>query len=818
MDTYTSPVVNETITPPQTPPTPPEEKKSLLEKISLVVFMITIFILPFAFVPNPYAPVEITKTVVVAFGTLIPLLCLAFLSIKKKTLKIPYHPLLITMGAILLATVLSGFGSASIWKSFIGQGFEVGTVSFLALLFVVATLTVHFTLKNRDRILQIYTALLASFSVVALFHLTRLIFGADFLSFGVLGSLTSSLVGTWYDFGIFASIILLISFFGIKFFTTGKVLKALLFFFLAVSVITVFIVNSALVWLALAIVFLGVSVYEFLSSSAPTFAKKFPVFSLVLLIISLLCVWQGPRIADILASSLQINPTEIALSWRSTLDVATATLKNSPVLGAGPNRFGSEYLLYKPLAVNSTIFWNTEFSNGSGFIPTTLVTGGVLGFALWILFLVFFLKSGISALRHSVDPKTRFVVTSTFFTASFLWVMSILYAPSHAILFFTFLFTGLFITSLFVDNKISFMQVGGGEGGLMKLTVRVALIAFLAFCIIWTIVYAKKAIALSYFRSGIHALNLADSAGLEKAENKFKKSLMYDSSDVYYQALSEITILKITALAQQLQAQADAGAKTLDQETLEKISTLVTSALESTNSAIKLDPTNYYNYISQARISEVATSLKIPNAYENAKASYANALIHNPLNPGLYLSLARLEASQNKMDEAFQNIGNALQLKQNYTEAIFFLSQLQVSQGKIADAITSVLATTQLNPTNPLLFFQLGLLYYNDKQYQEAGVSFSKAVELSPVYANARYFLGLTLARLGRNPEAIAQFEAVLETNPENQEVALIISNLKAGKSPFTDAKPPVDNTPEKRDTLPVKETTSSAPKTKKTP
>jgi hypothetical protein len=75
--------------------------------------------------------------------------------------------------------------------------------------------------------------------------------------------------------------------------------------------------------------------------------------------------------------------------------------------------------------------------------------------------------------------------------------------------------------------------------------------------------------------------------------------------------------------------------------------------------------------------------------------------------------------------------------------------------------------------------------------------------------------LGLSYARLGRSIDAIQQFEKILETNSDNQEVQFILDNLRAGKSPFADVKPPVDNKPEQRKNLPVKEKTTDVMKTK---
>ena len=50
-----------------------------------------------------------------------------------------------------------------------------------------------------------------------------------------------------------------------------------------------------------------------------------------------------------------------------------------------------------------------------------------------------------------------------------------------------------------------------------------------------------------------------------------------------------------------------------------------------------------------------------------------------------------------------------------------------------------------------------------------------------------------------------------MKSNPDNKEVALILSNLQAGKDPFANAQPPIDDAPQKRSTPPVKDTKGQA-------
>jgi tetratricopeptide (TPR) repeat protein len=559
----------------------------------------------------------------------------------------------------------------------------------------------------------------------------------------------------------------------------------------------------------MSIVLTTIVFFEFYSSRVGagiySFAKKIPVITVIFLVLSVLLTINSSTITGRVLGKLNIAQTEVSLPWQYTLDVATGTIKDAPLFGAGPNRFATEYLKYKPLIINQSIYWNIEFAQGFGWIPTFIVSSGLIGLLLWGILLVVFCSTGFRALKNSKDDLGRFILSATLFSALFLWIILIIHVPSHAILFLTFIITGLSIATLIHEGNINLINVGTTEIGILrKITPLILTVAIIAV-IIWLCFFLKKIVALSYFQSGLSSLNLPNNEGLKKAEENFKRALSLDPIDTYYLALSEVDIIKISTFVTQLQAEFQKSGKNLDAESIAQLTSLIDEARGYTQAAVNFDPSNYYNYIAQSRISEVALSLQIPNAYDQTLLAYTNALKYNPYNPLLYLNIARIEASQNKLADAQRDIGFALQLKQNYLDAIFLLSQIQVNQGQIKEAITSVKIASQINPSNPLIYFQLGLLYYNDKNYTAAIDAFNQAVRLDEQYANARYFLGLSYARVNKISDAIIQFEALSVSNPDNQEVALILSNLRSGRSPFADARPPLDSNPEQRKNLPIK-------------
>lgn len=768
---------------------------SKFSKISFFTLLATLILTPLVFIPTVYAPIDMAKTVILTVGILLSSIFYVLHFFKNKTVNIPKSHLVSISFLIVFSIILSSLFSSNILKSLFGQGFELGIASTICIFFIGLFLTLAHTVKDKDRALYIYACIIFPFIILAIFHMARIFLGTGFMNLGILGSNVSTFLGKWNDMAVYSGVIVLLVLTSLKFLHLNSAFKFIIYILGLLSAFFLVVINFQSVWISLAVAVFGFVLFQYSKyiSAGPglkNISGQLPVFSSILFVLILVLIFSKGSILNPVSKSLKVEHAEIVLPWQLTMDVVLDTIKESPIFGAGPNNFGAYYLRHKPDVVNATQFWNLEFNSGSGLIPTFFVTQGLLGGLFWIAFIVLFIRSGFTALRRAGDDLSYFFISSSFFSALFLWITLMIYTPSHYIVFLTFIMTGLFLSSFasekyFHDKKLS----------------RGLLIVSLILLLLWSGFYVKKTLALGYFQAGISSLNSSNGVQMDKAEENFSRALFFHKDDIYYQALSETHILKITSLAGQIGSSASSN-----NEVVSEIVGLVEEAIGYTRKAIEIDPSNYYNYIAEARISETALSLKIPNAYENAKSAYTNALVLNPKNPALYLSLARIEASQDNLVEAQKYIGKALEIKQNYIEAIFLLSQIQVSQGRLGEAINSVKVASQINPTNPLIFFQLGLLHYNNRDYRSAVESFTQALNLNSGYANARYFLGISYTRLGNIADAIEQFEMLAETNPENEEVVLILSNLKSGLSPFAGSQPPIDNRPEQRSSLPISE------------
>lgn len=794
----------------QIPSVEPHTQKgsSRLESTAFYIFLATIVLAPLAFLPTTYIVIDIVKTVIIAVGTLLSAVLYGILAYKKRSLVLPSRGVFWTGILVAISLLISSFVSTHLGKSFFGQGFEINTASFMLVLFVAGVVAFTIIQYRSQRTLAIYVSMTVPFIILALLHILRFIFGQSFLSLGILSNMTNTIVGTWYDLASYALVIVFITLSALIFLPLTRRVKGIYWLILLVSLILAFLINSAHVWFASAVTLLGLTIY--LTNTRPrpvggaivSYLKRLAWLPFVFFVIAALLSWKGVYIAGPTITKIDAVYNTLTLPWQMTLDVDAGAIKDNPVFGVGPNHFGQAYLTYKPISVNSTYAWNAEFNYGFSLLSTFIATQGIVGIIVWILFFILVCVAAIRTLRNlPSDPHSRFTAVSSLSVAFFLLIMMAISVPSHSLLLYACISIGIGLSVGATSGALKAYMIAPRMGTKSRGIFGVVILLLVIIGLVWSVVYIKDTVAFAYFGSGVKALTVKNDPAA--ADALFSKAQSLNTLDIYFQARAEAGILKANQLIATVNQNTPASTS---QAVLDQVVATANTAIKYAQSAIAYDPTNYYNYVSEARISELALSVRMDKAYENAVKLYTKAISINPLNPTLYLNLARLQASQNKLDESLQTLGASLQVKNNYLDAIFLLSQVEAAKGNLKDAIIAAQVATQINPQNAILFFQLGLLQYNNRDYQAAAQAFESALKIQPDYANVQYFLGLSYIRLNKISDAMNQFTLLSKTNPDNQEVAFILTNLQSGKSPFADAKPPITPTPEKRSSLPIKE------------
>lgn len=769
-----------------------------LEKVAFYIVLVVSFLLPIIFLSPTILPLDMLKASLFSVGTTTALFLILISDIRSGKVsflkgKPTYAVLLVLLSFILSA--LSVAKEGGLYKTVIGAGTETSTVLF-ALIAVAFVYVVTVVINSKEKFVTLLSTVVLGGILLALFHLVRFIFGADTLTFG--GMFTNQItntVGQWSDLGVYFGFILLISYFAVEFMTLSKLVRGVLYVLGILSLIFLVIVGLNSVWYGIAFVALFSGLYQKKHS-------KISYRTIALFVIAIILSIYGQTIAGKLSTKLNINQLDVRPSWELSLDMANSAFQQRPIFGVGPNKYLNVYLLNKPQSINETVFWSLDFTSGVSYITSFAVTLGVVG-SLAILWLIIVIGLYVYKLyRHAATESVqRFSIVSAAGLTVYSVILGIFYNPSISIVVLGLTSFALLLVVLKEEGIVS-NKIFEGTTARKALIIKIIATVLSVIVLVGFVYFIRRALANFYFSRAVVALNSKND--IDTADKYVSKAVAMVDRELYYQGVSEISVLKINQLLSTL--------KEADQASIDILKSYLDVGILSAQSAIKLDPSNYQNYITQARVYESVVPVRVTGAYENAIKSYASASSLNPLNPSIYLLAARLELAMKKNPEAKQFIGRSLQAKNNYSDAIFLLSQIQVSENSIKDAVTSLLVLAQLNPQDPTIFFQLGLLYYNQGDNVNTGLALSKAIDLSPEYSNARYFLGLALARLGKYKEAQAQFEEILKFNPDNTEVSNILVSLRAGRSPFQQQ---AVVTPEKSKTPPVKDAIDKKTSTK---
>lgn len=761
------------------------------EKCSFFLILAATFLLPIFFLPN--VAVVFSKTTLLASVSALLVILLILDVLKRSQVRLPYN--LFTLSALLavLSFVLSAIFSGDVSQSFFGPRFEVGTTISVAVGTVLLFLTAHL-FHTKDRIFAFFIAFFSSASLVALYHLIRLTFGADTLTLGISNNPAFSLIGKWNEVGVYFGLVAILSLVSLEMLKLNKRFKIIWSVALTLSLFFLVLTNFSYVWIVVGLSAAIAFSYLFVSrkKSEITGIRRFSKASLAMFVLAAIFVFPSgpvwvmnhlPQVAQTavgkVVTFMNVGDIEVRPSLAYTANIAKETLKHDPVFGVGPNKFVDQWIALKPAEVNQTVFWGSDFIYGIGLVPTYAVTTGILGTLAILFFLGMFGYLGFTQVfKKGRDPFLQYLIVSSYVGALYLWIFQIVYIPSEVLFYSAFLFTGIFVAGLHRDGSFQHRTLSYGANARISFVTVSMLIVLLLGTVSFAYYLGQKVYASYQFTKAAFAVNANnDLVGGEEALNS---AISADPQDGYYRGLVQLGVLKINAVLN------DQALK--QEEKTVQISPLLATTLDAAQKAIKQDEENYQNWITLGQLYEGLLPFGYEKAYESAKQAYEKAQSLNMKNPSIILALARLEAANKDLPKAKEVVMQALAMKQNYSEAIYFLSQIQIAEGNLKDAIQSVSAIAFLNQNDPTVFFQLGFLQYSNKQYADAVTALERAVALNPQYSNARYFLGGSYAKLNRQADARAQFEEIQKLNPDNQEIKTALANLKAGKDPLATA------------------------------
>jgi cytochrome c-type biogenesis protein CcmH/NrfG len=769
---------------------PIDRVEKVLQNISQNIIVFVFGLLPLFFIPVAFMSFDYVKTIAVIVGVLLAVIFFSLSVLRSGKVQIAAPLALGALWLVAIATTISAMLSGDMRDAFLGDDMGVHTALFVVLLALVATIT-SVTGQTKMTIMRLYILLTGSAIVLALFHIIRLVVGTGVLSFGMFTSLVATPIGGWNDLGLFFGLSILLSLVALEQLPLTKWGKGLFTAVVVLSLVMLAVVNFFAVWVVLGLVSLAVLMYTLtkdrfeektltLEGKKSSISVQSVILSVSVFIVSLVFVIGGGTVGGAISKITNVSYLEVRPSFSATTDIARNVYRENAFVGIGPNKFTDAWRMYKDPSINETLFWSTDFKGGSGYLTTLFVTTGILGTVAWLLFFVLFLFAGFKMLFKSVhaDRFWYFIGSSSFVGATYLWGMSAIYVPGSAILLLAAMFTSITFASysaLVSTRTLSFSIAANKRAGFALVGVVMVIIVGATS----GLYYAGQNYA-SVYTFGSALSGLQKGMDIKQAEEQIASAYTSSQNELYALQLASYQLAKINALV--------AVPKLSTQQTQE-LQISIRNGINAGQIAVNQDPTDSLNWSTLGSIYSILAGAGIEGAKDKAQESFDKARTLDPKNPLYPLLQAQLVSRVQDLAGARTHVMEAIALKPNYTDALFFLTQIDIIEGKTDDAIATTNAIISLEPNNPARYYQLGVLLAASQKQDDAIVAFRQAVALDVNYANARYFLAIALGQKGDNKGAIEQLQKVLELNPGNEQVNNLITQLQSGKPLVVDGQ-----------------------------
>lgn len=660
---------------------------NIFNRISFFSLFLLVVLLPIFFLPLFNISVEISKNVFFVTGIVLSVLFWIISRFSEGKIDLPKSIVILAGIGVVIASLLSAVFSGALGASFFGAMMDVGTFWFILLAFTLMLMSAIVFREPKNARMVLFGIIISS--IVLLVFQTLHLFFPKILSFGILPEKTSNILGSWNALGIFAGFFTVLSLFSIEFFQFSKRFKIILGVFLILALFLIAVINFTFVWEILGIFALIIFVYKV---SVNTIAAKegakmqFPVFPFAVILLSLFFFMSSGIIGGLLPTKLGIVNNEVSPSFISTMSVTKSVLKADPIFGLGPNRFSDAWALYKPVAVNQTLFWDIAFNSGYGLLFTLAATTGILGILSWAVFLLLFVFSGIRWLFFSIKRNTSLETVSFFLLALYLFASAFFYFTGVVLFLLAFVFAGIFIGLISGSSK-------NGEISISFATDPRKSFFSMLFLIILMIVsaglgfkYVERFVSVPYYTKTLAAPSVGD------AEYTINKALALNANDLYLRTYSQVYLLKLNNLA--------AGTTTPTEEDKANLQSALDSSIAGATLAIKYNPRNYLNYQMLGSVYQSAGLIGVPEANVKALDAFKKASELNPANPRIKLLLATVSDSLGDAKNAKEYANQALTLKPDYIDALVSLSQLERKEGNLTKALSYAERALSLAPGN----------------------------------------------------------------------------------------------------------------------
>jgi tetratricopeptide (TPR) repeat protein len=178
---------------------------------------------------------------------------------------------------------------------------------------------------------------------------------------------------------------------------------------------------------------------------------------------------------------------------------------------------------------------------------------------------------------------------------------------------------------------------------------------------------------------------------------------------------------------------------------------------------------------------------------EEALAEFEAALELDPNSKQARLGSGALKARLHRFDDALNDFREVLRLDPMNVQAHLRSARALLSKNELDEAQKYAESALRIDSEAPLVHFLLGHLCLLRGDLIKAKEHFSKTLAINPRLVRARIQMALVLRKEGKLPEALAQLNAGVRIEPDNDEVHDSLGKLHLVRKDFVAAREAFD-------------------------
>lgn len=744
------------------------EKQTETSSHSLFIGILVTFVLSaIAFVPLFGLNGLLVRNLVVPILAGAVLIIIAVQSLKQGYFvlvdkKSPW--LLLGFSGLLLITSLFAVSS----RNALFGGFDAAP-SFISLFSLVIFLyAASISLKKFSRIFGLLMTVSFVYVVVFIHQIVRIVFGPSVLSFGFLNSTTSSLLGSWIDFSVFS---LLIVVFAVICLEIGKFVRTAKWVALTVGIfglIGLFLTNISWVWVLAGAILIVTSIYLFSfaywnpEKLSYDRGRVIPWYSISAFVIVMIGILFGNFITSFISQVRPITYNEVAPTVTATFRAGVNNIKEKPLFGTGLGSYDAAWNKIKPISFSGSEIGSAEFSQGDSFVGAHIATTGIVGIIAWLLFVVFLGNIYYRLLKNGFWNSADRFSSTLVMTGSLLFTfVAFIYYPSASVLILWVLFVGALWGIVHEkEHKISFIDDPRTSFfGILAVLLIILIGGIMSY------MSTRKVISAFNYSSALQSFAVND---LQNGVQKLVRANSAWFTDFYNRALANQVLTEVRSLPAPSQENQDALAR--------EVQRVLSTGLSFADSATRLDPGNYRNWVVLGNVYQLFTNLGVEGALERTQESYDKAASLSPNDRTLDILFANLLASQGKMADAEAKVTESLNTWPT-TDGFLWMYQRNISQEKYVAAEQNLINAYQTNTANYSVATELGLLYFNQGKYAQAIPAFQQSLLINRFQPAVFAYLGVTYERAGQTAAAQEVYDFLRRELPEQADT--LISQVK---------------------------------------